>query len=92
MYVLVHTSLEYFYMQIEWTRTKIFKNGNSMAVRIPVQFNLEGDECYVRMQSNGDIQLRILRANKLAAFDALAGVEGFPEREQPQQQDRNGLL
>ena len=78
--------------QIEWTKTKIFKNGNSMAVRIPSQFKLEGNECYVRMQSNGDIQLRVNKADKLAAFDALAGVEDFPAREQPRQQDRDDIV
>ena len=76
---------------IEWTKTKIFKNGNSIAVRIPKQFNIQGEDCFVRMQNNGDLQLRIPKTDKLAAFDALAGIEGFPGREQPEPQERDAL-
>lgn len=77
--------------QSEWVKTKIFKNGNSLAVRIPGKFNVQVEDCYVRLQSNGDIQMRIHKQDKLVAFDALAGIEDFPAREQPPHQAREEL-
>lgn len=35
-------------MQPNQTTAKLFKNGNSQAVRLPKEFRFEGDEVYIR--------------------------------------------
>ena len=43
---------------IETRIAKLFKNGSSQAVRLPVEFRFEGDEVYVsRDETTGDVVL-----------------------------------
>ena len=55
------------------TTTRVFKSGNSQAVRLPREFQFDGDE--VENQSRGDeIILRKKPASLAAAFELLAGL------------------
>lgn len=47
--------------------TKIFKSGNSQAVRIPKEFHLNGDEVEI-FRRNNDIVIREKPNNLLRAF------------------------
>jgi antitoxin VapB len=73
---------------------KIFKSGNSQAVRIPKDFQLEGDE--VEIQKQGDNL--VLRPKKKSWAALIASLEKFTEdfmekgRNQPPVQKRNGSL
>ena len=79
--------------------TRIFKNGNSQAVRIPQEFRLEGTEVAISRNENGDLILRPLPINRGDAL--LSALQGFDkdfaeqlEQNQNQQaplQDRESL-
>jgi antitoxin VapB len=72
---------------------KVFKSGNSQAVRLPKQFRLKSKE--VEITRRGDeIVLREQRGNLVRAFDLLAGLPKdlkLPGREQDKPQKRKGL-
>lgn len=55
---------------------KIFKSGNSRAVRLPKQFNIEGDRVYIR-QVGKDIILSPIEEDPWQAF--LDSLDMFPE-------------
>ena len=66
---------------------KVFKHGNSQAVRIPREFRVDGGE--VEISRVG--QVLILRPRKFTYDDALAAVAGFKgklRRSQDADQDR----
>ncbi len=72
---------------------KLFRNGNSQAVRIPKEFAFEGDE--VRIERLGRA---VLLLPKEPAWDDLWAACGMfspdfldQEREQPPVQEREGL-
>ncbi len=70
---------------------KIFKSGNSQAVRIPKEFQLEGTE--VEIQRRGDAL--ILRPKRKSWAPLLESLEKFSDdfmasgREQPDDQERD---
>ncbi|TDI41532.1 MAG: antitoxin [Acidobacteria bacterium] len=70
---------------------KIFKSGNSQAVRIPKEFQLEGTE--VEIERRGD--LLILRPKRKSWKPFLESLGDFSEdfmdggRDQPEQQKRD---
>lgn len=70
---------------------RIFKSGNSQAVRIPKEFQLEGGE--VEIQKKGDHL--VLRPKRKSWARLIASLEKFTEdfmdegREQPPVQKRN---
>jgi antitoxin VapB len=74
--------------------TKIFRSGNSQAVRIPKEFQMEGDE--VEIQKKGDSL--ILRPKKKSWTSLLESLETFTEdfmangRKQPRLQKRSKLF
>lgn len=68
--------------------TKVFRSGNSQAVRLPKEFQLDVDEVEIFRQGE-DIVLRKKPANLLSAFQALAAVEGTINRQQPAMQERD---
>lgn len=72
---------------------KVFRSGNSQAVRIPREFQFDTDE--VEIQRRGDeIVLRRPLRNLRSAFDALAGMPAdfFAEgRQDSAPQSREGL-
>jgi antitoxin VapB len=47
--------------------TKVFKSGNSKAVRIPKDFDLRGEEVEI-FKRNGDIVIREIPINLVGAF------------------------
>jgi antitoxin VapB len=72
---------------------KVFKSGNSQAVRLPKQFRLKSKE--VEITRRGDeIVLREQRGNLARAFDLLAGLPKdltLSGREKDKPQKRKGL-
>ncbi len=73
---------------------KIFRSGNSQAVRIPKEFQLEGDE--VEIQKKGDSL--ILRPKKKSWVSFVESLDKFTEdfmangRKQPPIQKRSKLF
>lgn len=66
---------------------KVFKHGNSQAVRLPKDFRVEGDEVEVSRVG----RVIILRPKRISYEDALAAVarfEGRLERSQDRDQER----
>ncbi|MDX2015508.1 MAG: type II toxin-antitoxin system VapB family antitoxin [Myxococcaceae bacterium] len=55
------------------TTAKVFKHGNSQAVRLPKEFRVEGDEVEVSRVG----RVIILRPKKISYEDALAAVSRF---------------
>ncbi len=75
---------------------KVFTNGGSQAVRLPVEFRFDVDEVYVRRDElTGDIVLSAqprstwLEFMALRQANPLAPGELLPEREQPAGNDRD---
>jgi antitoxin VapB len=71
--------------------TKVFKSGNSQAVRIPKEFHLEGEEVEIRRQG-GSLILRPRKESWAALIDSLKKFsDDFMEggRRQPPMQDRD---
>ncbi len=70
--------------------TKVFKSGNSQAVRIPKEFHLEGEEVEIRRKGKS----LILRPKKQSWAALIDSLEKFTDdfmadgRRQPPVQDR----
>jgi antitoxin VapB len=67
---------------------KVFRHGNSQAVRLPKEFRVSGDEVEVSRVG----QVLILRPKRIAYSDALAAVRRFKgtlRRAQDKDQDRD---
>ena len=65
---------------------QVFKNGRSRAVRIPKDFDFEGDEVEIHKNSDGTLTLapigkRKTWADVFASMDALGPEDSFPEIE-----------
>lgn len=79
--------------------TRIFKNGNSQAVRIPQEFRLDVTQVEISRNANGDLVIHPLPINRGAAL--LAALNAFDddfvsqleqnEQQQPAMQDREAL-
>jgi len=79
--------------------TRIFKNGNSQAVRIPQEFRLDVAQVEISRCPNGDLLLHPVSADHGAAL--LAVLQGFDDdfaerllentREQVPMQERESL-
>ncbi len=71
--------------------TKVFKSGNSQAVRIPKEFHLEGEEVEIRRKGES----LILRPKKQSWAALIDSLEKFTDdfmadgRRQPPVQDRS---
>ncbi|MEF2280108.1 AbrB/MazE/SpoVT family DNA-binding domain-containing protein [Deinococcus sp. YIM 134068] len=75
------------------TRSKVFKSGNSQAVRIPQEFALPYGEVEIIRRGRELVITPIKKQDGGAIFDALASIEGPIEREQPtEQQEREPIL
>lgn len=77
---------------------KIFKTGNSQAVRLPKAFRVEGDEVWIsKNEATGEILLAPKPStSSLDAFFALLEVNPLPrnflaERHNPAEEPRNPL-
>lgn len=67
---------------------KIFKHGNSQAVRLPKEFRFEGDEVAIKRTAAG-----VLLMPKKITFEQISAIveqfQGHFERRQPALQKRN---
>ena len=73
--------------------TKVFKSGNSQAVRLPKEFQFDVDEVEIYREEDRVI-LRKKTDNLAEAFELLAGMpeDFFPDgRQQPFGEEREGL-
>ena len=79
--------------------TRIFKNGNSQAVRIPQEFRLDVTQVEISQNANGDLVIHPVPINRgMALLDVLNGFDddfvNQLERDYQQQsvmQDRESL-
>lgn len=79
--------------------TRIFKNGNSQAVRIPQEFRLDVTQVEISQNANGDLVIHPVPINRgMALLDVLDGFDddfvSQLERDYQQQsvmQDRESL-
>ncbi|MBK8815578.1 MAG: AbrB/MazE/SpoVT family DNA-binding domain-containing protein [Methylococcaceae bacterium] len=79
--------------------TRIFKNGNSQAVRIPQEFRIEATQVQISRNENGDLVIHPLPVDRGAAL--FAALNAFDEdfvnqleqnyAQQPAMQDREAL-
>lgn len=69
---------------------RVFRSGNSQAVRLPKQFRLKSEEVEI-FRRGEEIVLREKDGNMVRAFDLLAGLPDdfeIEERERHRQKDR----
>ena len=79
--------------------TRIFKNGNSQAVRIPQEFRIEATQVQISRNENGDLVIHPLPVDRGAAL--IAALNAFDEdfvnqleqnyAQQPAMQEREAL-
>jgi len=79
--------------------TRIFKNGNSQAVRIPQEFRIEATQVQISRNENGDLIIHPLPVDRGAAL--VAALNAFDVdfvnqleqnyAQQPAMQDREAL-
>ena len=79
--------------------TRIFKNGNSQAVRIPQEFRIEATQVQISRNDNGDLVIHPLPVDRGAAL--VAALNAFDEdfvnqleqnyEQLPAMQDRDAL-
>jgi len=77
----------------EMATAKVFRSGNSQALRLPKQFRLKSKEVEI-FRRGDEIVLREKSGTMVRAFDLLAGLpEDFkiPGREKEHPQKRKGL-
>jgi len=75
------------------TRSRVFKSGNSQAVRIPQELALPYGEVEITRRGHELVIVPVKRQDGGAIFDALAAIKGPIERDQPtMQQEREALL
>jgi antitoxin VapB len=59
--------------EVNMTKAKVFKSGNSQAVRLPKQFRFQVDEVEILRRGN-EIVLKEPRRNLIQAFAALGAM------------------
>lgn len=69
---------------------KIFKNGQSQAIRLPKEFRFSGDEVYLKKQGEAVILLPKTKDPWTSLFDSLSefSIDFMSERKQPDLQNR----
>jgi antitoxin VapB len=67
---------------------KVFKHGNSQAVRLPKEFRFEGDEVVVKRSSSGGVLLLPKKITYEQVTAAFSQFRGKFERRQPRDQKR----
>ena len=79
--------------------SRVFKNGNSQAVRIPSEFRLESDRVAITRNARGELVIRPIPIARGEAFllaisafdDDYADILEEDRREQPAMQEREEL-
>lgn len=74
------------------TRSRVFKSGNSQAVRIPQELALPYGEVEIVRRGHELVITPVRKQDGAAIFDALTSIEGPIEREQPPMQEREEIL
>ncbi len=74
------------------TRSRVFKSGNSQAVRIPQELALPYGEVEIVRRGHELVITPVRKQDARAIFDALTAFEGTFEREQPEMQEREPIL
>lgn len=69
--------------------TKVFKSGNSQAVRIPKEFKLEQDEVEIIKRGNELVIKPVLKQSAGVVFDLLSSFEGTIKRQKVSFQERD---
>jgi antitoxin VapB len=73
-------------------RAKIFKNGQSQAVRLPKEFRFEGGEVYIQRDGNSVILMPIKKSwEKLRESLNQFSEDFMDERSQPSPKKREGF-
>ncbi len=75
-------------------KAKIFKNGQSQAVRLPMEFRIEGKEVYIKKVGN-NILLIPMQENPWEAWQQSLqqfSDDFMTDRDQPPMQDREDLF
>ena len=88
MYILnVHT-----FRSLQMRTAKVFKSGNSQAVRIPVEFQFDVDEVEI-FRRNDELVLRKKTSSLAKAFTLLTSLpsDALIDREDAAPQERIGL-
>lgn len=72
---------------------KLFKNGQSQAVRLPKDFRFDGEEVFIKKMGNATVLLPVKDPweplfNSLSKFSS----DFMENREQPDQQDREDIF
>jgi antitoxin VapB len=99
---IVYTIALFGYIQMNTTTprtiSRVFKSGNSQAIRIPSEFRLDTDQVQIYKNENGDLVIHpLVQSRGQALFAALGGfdadfVASLPEQaEQLEMQDRESL-
>ncbi|WP_026471718.1 antitoxin [Alkanindiges illinoisensis] len=57
--------------------TRVFKNGNSQAVRIPAELRLNSDRVQIFKNAQGDLVIHPIQASRGAAF--MQVLQGFDD-------------
>ena len=72
---------------------KLFKNGQSQAVRLPKEFRFEGDRVLIKHLGNGVLLLPVQHSwdSLFASLDKFSG-DFMETREQPTEQSREDLF
>jgi antitoxin VapB len=72
---------------------KLFQNGQSQAVRLPKEYRFQGDQVYIKRLGDAVILLPYRDPwDTLVASLDLFSDDFMDEREQPAQQEREGLF
>jgi len=75
------------------TTVKVFRSGNSQAVRLPKEFRFKGKEVEIFRRGN-EVVLREKERSLARAFELIAGLPGYfdiPDRRTDYPQKRKGL-
>ncbi len=74
-------------------RAKLFKNGQSQAVRLPKEFRFKGEEVYIKKSGNVTILIPLEKPWE-SLFDSLNKFSDdfMVTREQPEQQTREDIF
>lgn len=67
-------------------RARLFRNGRSQAVRIPKEFEFEGDEVLIEKDEKGNLVLEPVR-KKRSLLEVLATLGPLPEEDRMPQID-----
>lgn len=72
-----------------WVKTRVFQSGNSQALRIPKEFQLDTDDVEI-CECDGELRIRKARRSLGGAFDALIAMDDVfvADRDQPENQER----